>query len=129
MRKSFPPVATFCRASDGKRIMLQPMTTPEVVQQAAERLHTARPEATIILFGSQARGDARAGSDVDFLVVESQVTSRREEMTVLSNLLRSLRLPADVLVASRRTFEKWAAIPGTIYHTARMEGRVLYGTA
>ena len=36
-------------------------------------------------------------------------------------------LPADVLVASRRTFEKWAAIPGTIYHTARTEGRVLYG--
>lgn len=37
------------------------------------------------------------------------------------------RLPADVLVARRRTFEKWAAIPGTIYHTARTEGKVLYG--
>ena len=83
----------------------------------------------IILFGSQARGDARPDSDVDFLVVQPEVNSRREEMTFLSNLLRPLRLPADVLVASRRTFEKWASLPGTIYHTARMEGRVLYGRA
>jgi len=105
------------------------MTLPEPIQTAAARLHAARPTATIILFGSQARGDARPGSDVDFLVVQPEVTSRREEMTLLSNLLRPLRLPADVLVASRRTFAKWAAVPGTIYHTAATEGRVLYGAA
>ena len=103
------------------------MKLPESVEKAAARLHEARPDATIILFGSQARGDARADSDVDFLVVQSEVVSRREEMTQLSNLLRVLRLPADVLVASRRTFEKWAAVPGTIYYTAVKEGKVLYG--
>lgn len=103
------------------------MKISEPVERAAARLHEARPEALIILFGSQARGDARPDSDVDFFVVHSEVHSRREEMTFLSNLLRPLRLPADVLVASRRTFEKWAAIPGTIYHTARTEGRILYG--
>lgn len=101
----------------------------ETVQKAAACLHGARPQATIILFGSQARGDARPESDVDFLVVQAVVESRREEMTRLSNLLRPLRLPADVLVASRRTFEKWAVVPGTIYHAALTEGRVLYGTA
>ncbi len=105
------------------------MTTPESVQLAAERLHAARPEATIILFGSRARGDARPDSDVDFMVVQPEIVSRREEMTILGNLLRPLRLPADVLVASRRTFEKWAAVPGTIYHAAATEGRVLYGGA
>ena len=97
------------------------------VEKAAARLHEARPEATIILFGSQARGDAGPESDLDFLVVQSEVVSRRDEMTRLSDLLRPLRLPADVLVASRRTFRKWAAVPGTIYHTALTEGKVLYG--
>jgi len=105
------------------------MMLTETVQKAAACLHGARPQATIILFGSQARGDARPESDVDFLVVQAVVESRREEMTRLSNLLRPLRLSADVLVASRRTFEKWAAVPGTIYHAALTEGRVLYGTA
>jgi predicted nucleotidyltransferase len=103
------------------------MDLSETIQKAAERLHVARPQATIILFGSHARRAARPESDADFLVVQPEVVSRREEMTALSNLLRPLRLPADVLVASRRTFEKWSAIPGTIYHTARTEGRVLYG--
>ncbi len=34
----------------------------EVIERTAERLRRAAPEATIILFGSQARGDACADS-------------------------------------------------------------------
>ena len=90
------------------------MTTFESVQQAAERLHAARPEATIILFGSQARGDARPDSDVDFMVV-------------LSDLLRPLRVWADVLVLSATRFREAAAVPGTLAHTVAREGKVLYG--
>ncbi len=103
------------------------MSILDRVTEAGARLHRARPDAIIILFGSRARGDARPDSDVDFLVVRPEIGSRREEMVQLSELLRPLRLPVDVLVASRRTFEKWASLPGTIYHRARMEGKVLYG--
>ena len=75
------------------------MTSPESVQQAAERLHAARPQATIILFGSRARGDARSDSDVDFMVVLPQApASPRREMVVLSDLLRPLRVWAAARV-------------------------------
>ena len=104
------------------------MTTVESVQQAAERLHAARPEATIILFGSQARGEARPDSDVDFLVVLPEPPrSTRQEMVILSDLLRPLQVWADVLVLSAQRFREASAVPGTLAHTVAREGKVIYG--
>ncbi len=98
------------------------------VEKAAARLHAARPDAMIILFGSQARGDARPDSDLDFLVVLPQPPrSTREEMVALSDLLRPLRVWADVLVLSAQRFRESAAVPGTLAHTVAQEGKVLYG--
>ncbi len=37
--------------------------------------------------------------------------------------LKACKLPVDVLVASRRTFEKWSSISGTLYHCHRSRGR------
>lgn len=94
------------------------------IEKAAALLHRAAPNATIILFG--ARGAAAPDSDVDFLLVAPEVTARRKEMARLSRLLRPLRIPADVLVFSRRVFEQWASVPGTVIHEAARYGKVLY---
>jgi predicted nucleotidyltransferase len=96
------------------------------IEKAAALLHRAAPNATIILFGSRARGAAAPDSDVDFLLVAPEVTARRKEMARLSRLLRPLRIPADVLVFSRRVFEQWASVPGTVIHEAARYGKVLY---
>jgi predicted nucleotidyltransferase len=95
------------------------------VAKAVEMLRAAAPGATIIVFGSYARGEAGPDSDVDFLVIEPVVRARRDEMVRLLDVLRPLRIPADVLVASEEIFEKWSDVPGTVYYEAKQEGRVI----
>ena len=95
------------------------------IQQAARLLQEAAPGAKIVLFGSHARNDAGPDSDLDFLVVEPAVTSRRAEMVRLRDVLRPLRIPVNVLVVSAQTFEKWSATPGTVLFAAAKEGVVV----
>ncbi|HPO14451.1 MAG TPA: nucleotidyltransferase domain-containing protein [Candidatus Hydrogenedentes bacterium] len=99
-----------------------------VIQEAADCLLKAAPGSTIILFGSWARGDSKPDSDADFLVIEPEVNARRDEMVRLLDVLRPLRIPVDVVVASVDVFNKWSTIPGTIYHEAKQQGRVLHAT-
>jgi predicted nucleotidyltransferase len=83
------------------------MASSELVQKAGERLAAAAGDsAKVILFGSHARGEARADSDVDFLVIEPRVTDRHKEW-------RRLR-------RSRR-----AKVPGTMVRRATRDGRVI----
>lgn len=48
-------------------------------------------------------------------------------MVELTDLLRPLRLLADVVVVSAQRFHESAALPGTLYHSVLQEGKVLYG--
>ncbi|MGC9995561.1 MAG: nucleotidyltransferase domain-containing protein [Terriglobia bacterium] len=100
------------------------MIDEATIQQAVELLRQAAPGATVIVFGSCARGEITEDSDLDVLVVEPKVTSRLEEMVRLREVLRPLGMPADVLVASKDTFEYWVDTPNTIYHEVAREGRV-----
>ena len=98
-----------------------------LIAEAARRLAAAAPGARVILFGSHARGEAGPHSDVDFLVVEPEVSNEAEESVRLLRRLRDLRLPADVVVVSRRYAEDWRDIRGGIVHAALSQGRVLVG--
>jgi len=105
------------------------MIDEATINKAVELLRQAAPDATIILFGSGARGEAKEDSDLDFLVVEPKVTSRREEIVRLLDALRPLRIPADVLVVSQKTYEEWADTPNTVLYEAAREGRVFHALA
>jgi predicted nucleotidyltransferase len=102
------------------------MIDEATIQQAVELLRQAAPDATIIVFGSCARGEITEDSDLDVLVVEPKVTSRLEEMVRLRDLLRPLGIPADVLVASKDTFEYWSDTPNTIYYEVARQGRIFH---
>ncbi|GAG00679.1 unnamed protein product [marine sediment metagenome] len=101
----------------------------DTIQKAAELLLEAAPGATVILFGSYVRGNPTPDSDLDFLVIEPDVTSHVNEMVRLRDVLRPLRVAADVLVSSEQEFRYWSETPGTVHYDAAKEGRVFRAVA
>ncbi len=83
----------------------------------------------IILFGSQARGDASPRSDFDIMVVEDKPADRFAEMVRLNRLLRSFDIAVDLLVVSDDQFQYWRETPGNVYYEAATDGQVLYEAA
>lgn len=84
----------------------------------------------IVLFGSLARGDETAASDVDLMVVEreafGQGRSRRRETSRIREALWEFRVPLDILVFSRDEVERWRNSSHHVIGRALREGRTLY---
>lgn len=84
----------------------------------------------VILFGSRARGDAGAESDVDLVVVEAEPfgpgRSRHDELVRLYHALADFRVAADVLVYSNADVAYWRDSLNHVLARALREGRMLY---
>jgi predicted nucleotidyltransferase len=101
------------------------MFSEAVIAEAARRLVSAAPGAQVILFGSHARGDAKPGSDLDFLVVERKVEDAVVESVRLRRTLRGLGVFADVIVISVQEAEEWRDVRGSLIHAAFADGRAI----
>jgi uncharacterized protein len=82
--------------------------------------------ARIILYGSYARGQASADSDIDIMVVETDVHDRFKTLEPSSALFRHFGRSA---VVSKEKFNYWRDTPGNVYFEAATEGRTLYEAA
>src|SRR5262245_11949585 len=93
-----------------------------MVRRIVSRFHPER----IILFGSHARGDAGADSDVDLLVVMPLTGPKREKELEIRLASRGIHVPKDIVVTTPEDFHCRKEIPGTIERPAAREGKVLY---
>ncbi|WP_448573849.1 nucleotidyltransferase domain-containing protein [Trichothermofontia sp.] len=80
----------------------------------------------IILFGSHARGEATAQSDVDLLVVFSDLSNPRETTIAIRGILADLPVAKDIVVTTPVEIEAYGDLVGRILRPALREGKVIY---
>ncbi|MDW8405780.1 MAG: nucleotidyltransferase domain-containing protein [Chloroflexus sp.] len=93
-----------------------------LVQQIVARVHPRR----IILFGSAARGQMHAGSDVDILIVMPDGTHRRQTAQSLYRDLPAVGIAKDLIVVTESDVQRYGDNPSLVLYPALREGKELY---
>lgn len=88
------------------------MRRPEIVKQIKQTIEEIEPTATVILYGSEARGDARADSDIDVLILlDGDKMSLKREME-MTGPLNEIEWQTGVLVSPTVMLRKqWENMP------------------
>jgi predicted nucleotidyltransferase len=105
------------------------MSVPQQINGMMERIVQKFHPEQIILFGSQARGNAGPDSDVDLLVVMPFEGSAVNQRLAIRHALYGFPVPLDVVVTSPEDFAWRKELVGTIEWPAAREGKVLYARA
>ncbi len=91
------------------------------------------PAADVRLFGSRARGDGRADSDVDLLItVPDAWLAQRDRFALLADLWGAVAQPdlsVDLVLHSSSEVARRAKEPGSLVYEAMREGVLLDGQA
>ena len=106
----------------------EPVTRQQISAMVERIVHRFAPER-IILFGSCARRDADADSDVDLLIVMPVKGSRRKKAVEIAVALHDFAVPKDVIIVTPEEFAWRKDVVGTIEWPASREGEVLYARA
>lgn len=106
--------------------MAERITANEAIRIMVERISDRFKPERIILFGSQARGDAGSDSDIDILVVLSACENRRATTVSIMKSLADLPFSKDIIVTTPQELETRGKMASTILYPAVHEGKVLY---
>ncbi|MEN6302328.1 MAG: nucleotidyltransferase domain-containing protein [Armatimonadia bacterium] len=98
----------------------------EVLQEIVRRITEVIKPDKIILFGSQARGDAGPDSDVDLLIIAPSSEPRLHRARAVLRALRGIGVPKDVVWYTQDEVDEWRNVRSHFVNRALREGRLIY---
>ena len=96
------------------------------LKEISERIAREFDPERIILFGSHARGDASAESDVDLLVVADTAVPPEKRYAAVRRLLAEYPASFDIVVKTPQEYARWRTVVNHIVYFADKYGTVLY---
>ena len=106
--------------------MINDKISEPLLQTIVQRLLEAGQPQKIILFGSQARGEAGHDSDYDLLVIENSSQPRYRRAVSYRRALKDLGTSKDIVVWTPREIKEWQNVSNAFITTALRDGVVLY---
>lgn len=101
--------------------------TPDLIAYVVGKITERVRPRQIILFGSHARGEATAHSDLDLLIVQDSANSNREVRREIERLLWGRHFGLDLIVRTPEEVERNVADRNPFYTRHLLaEGKILY---
>ena len=107
------------------------MEPRDLIQRSKDILskHYGDRFAGLVLYGSEARGESRPDSDIDFLVLLKGSFNRLTEIRALVDLLYPLQLDFDRLISARpASIQDYTEERLALYRNAKSEGMEIRNT-
>jgi predicted nucleotidyltransferase len=108
-----------------RRNFISPEETKFRISQVVKTILENSSPVSIILFGSAARNELTAGSDVDVVVVVETPEQIKPTLKILASKSGQLPFPVDFVVVDEVNYEKKSEVGG-VFFDARHEGIMLF---